>query len=219
MNVLQQFIHARPRLLVGLIAGILVGVFLPPSLPLVTRVLFGWDVTVWLYLILVWLLMAGAEHEQVKAVATREDESAAIVLAIVCVAAVASVVAIVLELSTTKNLALGSSVAHFIFTGMTVLGGWFMIPTIFTLHYAKLYFGDNDKPPALQFPDRDLQPDYWDFLYFSFTIAVASQTSDVALASREMRRAALAQSVLSFFFNASILALSINIAAGLLGPS
>jgi len=63
-----------------------------------------------------------------------------------------------------------------------------------------------------------LEPDYWDFMYFSFTIAVASQTADINLSSSSMRRAVLAQSVLSFFFNASILALSINIAASLIGP-
>ena len=69
--------------------------------------------------------------------------------------------------------------------------------------------------PPLRFPDEQLEPDYWDFLYFSFTIAVASQTADVSIRSRAMRRAVLGQSLLSFFFNTSILALSINIAAGL----
>jgi len=67
------------------------------------------------------------------------------------------------------------------------------------------------------FPDNDAEHDYWDFLYFSFTIAVASQTSDVMVCSREARRTALAQSILSFFFNAAVLGLSVNIAAGLLG--
>jgi transposase-like protein len=69
----------------------------------------------------------------------------------------------------------------------------------------------------LRFPDHKLEPDYWDFLYFSFTIAVASQTSDVVLRSRSIRRAARAQSILSFYFNVAVLGLCINIAAGLLG--
>ena len=69
----------------------------------------------------------------------------------------------------------------------------------------------------MKFPDAELNPDYWDFLYFSFTIAVAAQTSDVVVMSSGMRKAVLAQSVLSFLFNAAIIGLSINIAAGLIG--
>ena len=69
---------------------------------------------------------------------------------------------------------------------------------------------------ALRFPDRNPEPDYWDFLYFAFTIAVASQTADVSLANRSARRSVLAQSILSFYFNMAVLGLSINVAAGLL---
>ncbi|MBS0309160.1 MAG: DUF1345 domain-containing protein, partial [Proteobacteria bacterium] len=68
----------------------------------------------------------------------------------------------------------------------------------------------------LRFPDDEQTPDYWDFLYFSFTIAVAAQTSDVTVNTRSMRKAVLAQSVLSFLFNAAILGMSVNIAAGLM---
>jgi uncharacterized membrane protein len=108
-------------------------------------------------------------------------------------------------------------VSHYIVTGVTLIGAWFLIPTIFTLHYARLYFATDMQETALKFPDHKLDPNYWDFLYFSFTIAVASQTSDVVLRSREIRRAALAQSVLSFYFNLAVLGLCINMAAGLLG--
>jgi uncharacterized membrane protein len=75
-------------------------------------------------------------------------------------------------------------------------------------------------PPArraLRFPDNEQHPDYWDFLYFSFTIAVAAQTSDVIVMTRAMRKTVLAQSILGFIFNAAILGLSINIAAGMVG--
>ena len=101
--------------------------------------------------------------------------------------------------------------------GVTLMGAWFLIPTIFTLHYARLYFKTDAKETALLFPDHELDPNYWDFLYFSFTIAVASQTSDVVLRSTEIRRATLAQSVLSFYFNVAVLGLCVNMAASLLG--
>ena len=88
---------------------------------------------------------------------------------------------------------------------------------VFTLNYASHYY--RHRPPAgLRFPDDDPQfkPNYADFLYFSFTIAVAAQTADVVITSRPMRRLVLLQALLSFGFNTAILALAINIGAGLL---
>jgi uncharacterized membrane protein len=132
-------------------------------------------------------------------------------------ATIASIVAIVMELASAKGTAGSSSAWHYLLTGLTLIGAWFLIPTIFTLHYARLYYDTDAKETALLFPDHKLQPNYWDFLYFSFTIAAASQTSDVVLRSRTIRRAALAQSILSFYFNVAVLGLCVNIAAGLLG--
>jgi uncharacterized membrane protein len=88
---------------------------------------------------------------------------------------------------------------------------------IFSLHYARLFYTWRGKDPALRFADGELNPDYWDFLYFSFTISVAVQTSDVGVATRSLRKVVLAQSLIGFLFNTSILGFSINIAAGLFG--
>jgi uncharacterized membrane protein len=106
---------------------------------------------------------------------------------------------------------------HYAFTAATLTGSWLMVGMIFTTHYAHLYYTAPEHKRPLHFPDEQANPDYWDFLYFSFTIAVAVQTSDVSVQTRSMRKAVLAQSVLSFFFNAAVLGLSINIAAGLIG--
>ena len=160
--------------------------------------------------------MARAHSAQVQELAEREDENATAVLLIITLAAVASLVAIVLELAAAKNLGVKGAALNYSLTAATMFGAWFLIPTIFTLHYARHYYRSGSET-SLKFPDHKLQPDYWDFLYFSFTIAVASQTSDVVLRSRDVRRTALAQSILSFFFNASVIGLCVNIAAGLLG--
>lgn len=207
----------RPRMIIALLIGAALAIFIPAHLPVLVRVLLGWNIALWLYLVLIWIMMARAGAAHVREVAAREDENAVIILTSVCIAAIASIAVIVLELATAKNLGFDSSVLHFVFTGSTVVGSWCLIPTIFTLHYARLYYG-SPNVRTLQFPDAQVEPDYWDFLYFAFTIAVASQTADIGIASSPMRRAVLAQSLLSFFFNASILALSINIAASLLGP-
>jgi uncharacterized membrane protein len=91
-----------------------------------------------------------------------------------------------------------------------------LVPTLFTLNYASLYHG-GAQSGGLDFQDASegFEPDYGDFLYFSFTIAVASQTADVAITNRTMRRLALTQALLSFVFNTTILAFTINMAASL----
>jgi uncharacterized membrane protein len=214
MKLLPTVLRNRPRAVLGLLAGFCVAVLLPSHLSATVRALIGWDSAVWLYLLLIWIQMGTADQTNGQALAEREDENAAAVLVVVSIAAIASIVAIVGELSTAKSLGTHAW-PHYALTGATMLGAWFLIPTMFTLHYARHYYRADE--PVLRFPDKGLKPDYWDFLYFSFTIAVASQTSDVSLCSRAVRRTALAQSVLSFFFNLAVLGLSINIAASLVG--
>lgn len=212
-----QVFRNRPRMLVGLALGVVAALLAPEHTRPVVRVLIGWDAAVWSYLFMIWLHMALADEVGVRETARRDDENAGVVLFVICLATIASIVAIVLELASAKGTAGASTVWHYALTGLTMFGAWFLIPTIFTQHYARLYYDAELKETPLLFPDHALQPDYWDFLYFSFTIAVASQTSDVVLRSRSIRRATLAQSVLSFYFNVAVLGLCVNIAAGLLG--
>ncbi|MFM0341003.1 DUF1345 domain-containing protein [Paraburkholderia fungorum] len=212
-----QVFRNRPRMLVGLAIGVVAALVVPEHTRVMVRVLIGWDAAVWSYLILIWIHMAFADEGRVQEFARRDDENAGVVLFVICVATIASIAAIVLELASAKGTAGASTAWHYLLTGLTLIGAWFMIPTIFTMHYARLYYDPDAKETALLFPDHALQPDYWDFMYFSFTIAVASQTSDVVLRSRSIRRATLAQSILSFYFNVAVLGLCVNIAAGLLG--
>jgi uncharacterized membrane protein len=224
MNLYPQVLRNRPHLVAAMVIGIIAGVLVPSAIKIITRVLIGWNFGVWTYLVAMWVHMALASEDSVRVNARREDENAGTVLFLICAATVASLVAIVLELGTTKSLGLGSKVAHTILTGTTLIGAWFLIPTIFTLHYARLYYGSEPDAPALVFPDNEpraqgkrLSPNYWDFLYFSFTIAVASQTADIGLRGRAARRGVLAQSILSFYFNVAVLGLCVNIAASMVG--
>jgi uncharacterized membrane protein len=217
MHPIHKIIRARPRLSIAIIAGLIVGLVLPGHWHPVTRALAGWNVTVWLYLCLMGWLMMRASHVRVRNIAEQEDKSAAVILSIMSISAVVSLAAIVLELSTLKGLPLSHRLAHYAFTGSTVFGSWFLVATLFTFHYAHLFYRSPAERRALSFPDKEENPDYWDFLYFSFTIAVAAQTSDVSVMSHAMRKTVLAQSVLSFLFNIAIFGLSINIAASLIG--
>jgi len=206
--------RTHPRLTAATVLGVAVGIFAPAA-TLTTKFLLGWNACVWLYLALTFWLVIRAKACDVKRTAEVEDENASMVLFTVCVAALASLAAITLELSGNSKLSSADQAMHYAFTGMTIVGSWLMIGVIFSLHYARLFYNHEGPEPALRFPEGELDPDYWDFLYFSFTLSVAVQTADVAIATREMRKAVLGHSLLGFLFNTAVLGFSINIAAGL----
>lgn len=217
MNAVRRFIRTRPRLSSAVVLGVGVATLIPEHTTMVTRVLAGWNVTVWWYLCLMGWLMAHASHCRVRTIAEKEHRGTVAVLAIMCAGAMASLAAIVLELSAIKSLSLSHKLQHYVLTGGTVLGSWALISVLFTFHYALVFYRAPADQRPLRFPDGEQDPNYWDFLYFSFTIAVAAQTSDVSVMTRSMRKTVLAQSVLSFLFNVAIIGLSINIAASLVG--
>lgn len=207
----------HPRLLLATVVGLLVGFGLAARFELVQCALLGWNAGVWLYLLLIWILMIRADADQVKQFAEREDESATMVLVLVCITAVASLAAIVLQLGSAKELTGGARILHYVSTVATVLGSWLLVGTIFAVHYTKLFYIADDDALPLKFPDETDKPVYWDLLYFSFTISAAVQTSDVQVMTTAMRKVVLAHTVLGFLFNLAILGLSINIAASLIG--
>lgn len=79
------------------------------------------------------------------------------------------------------------------------------------------YFTGKDDTPAgtpMKFPGEK-KADYLDFAYFSFVIGMTFQVSDVEIASRSVRRTALAHGLLAFALNTFVVALTINLVAGL----
>ncbi len=215
--MLSHLIHRRGRLLMAITAGAAVALLTPSTNRVETQILMGWNTTIWLYLLLMAWLMLRATPKQVRQLAEQEDPSAVVVVGLLSVAGLASVAVILLEMAAVAHLPPTDRWLHYVFTGVTLLGSWLFVNTVFTFHYAHLFYRLPVGDIALQFPgNNSADPDFWDFLYFAFTIAVAAQTSDVSIMSRTMRKAVLAQSILSFLFNAAIIGLSINVAAGIL---
>ncbi len=212
----MNFIASRPRLFAALAAAVATAWLMPDQSSPITRALAGWNVGTWIYLALIGVFMLRADHGELRRVATKHAESAAAVLTIVVLAALASVVAIMFELSAAKQPGSRNAVPHTLLALSTVVCSWALLPTLFTLNYASLFYSD-EPGGGLNFPGADatFKPDYSDFAYFSFTIAVAMQTADVSISTRPMRRLVLLQSLLSFVFNTTILAFTINIAASL----
>lgn len=120
-------------------------------------------------------------------------------LGLICVTAVMSLLAVVIELPAIKQLPSDLRQVHIALTALVLVGTWLLIPTAFTMHYAHNYYVNMRQQRVLQFPDRPDEPLCSDFLYFSFTIAVASQTADIAVASYQIRQVVLIQSILKEF--------------------
>ena len=210
MPLLLRIVQIRPRLFISLGIGALVSVVLTvfTDWRTATRLLVGWDIYVGLYLALVAHLMSGAEIERIRARAAVEDEGQFAILMLTVVAALASLGAIFSEL----GIGTGRRPAHVVLAALTILLSWAFIHTIFALHYAHEFY-DEDIGGGLAFPGGETEPDYWDFVYFSFVIGMTSQVSDVGVTHKEIRRTVAAHGVVSFVFNAALLALTVNIAA------
>lgn len=210
-------VHARS--LFSLLFAVLVDTVLPSGLHWAIHVLFIWDAGMICFLGLTWWAMVQATPATMRRLAQQEDAGRVFILGLITAVACISILAIGFMLhdkeSTGKVLVL-----HVGLSILTIVGSWMLVHTIFALHYAHAYYQKHktlqeSKAGGLDFPNES-EPDYWDFLYFSFVIGMTSQVSDVEATSRSMRRLTLGHGVLSFFFNTTILAMSINIIAGLI---
>ncbi len=201
----------------SLVAGAVAAILAPQTIAPVVRALIGWNVAVWAYLALMYWLVARCDSTRMHRLAKQEDNNAVLVLVVMSLGAVLSLVAIVMELSSAKNVSGSDRLFHYVLTASTVIGSWLLVGVVYMFHYAHLFYRAAPEEKPLRFPDNSLRPVYWDFLYFSFTIAVAAQTADISILTTPMRKAVLAQSLLSFLFNAAIIGLTINIVAGGVG--
>jgi uncharacterized membrane protein len=209
---LVRIVRARPRLFVsGAIAVVVIaGLFVVAPWRVPTRLLVGWDIGIALYLVLAFHVMATSTIDHIRQRAAEEDEGQAAILMLTVAAAMASLAAIFALLSTSARN--HRPVASVVLATVTIVLSWAFIHTIFALHYAHEFY-DETAGGGLAFPGDEKEPDYWDFVYFSFIIGMTSQVSDVGITSKLIRRTATAHGVIAFFFNAALLALTINLAA------
>ena len=206
------------RLVYGLLVG-LVACALPLPLGWEFRGLLGWSVGVAVYLTLAWWLCVGFDAQRTRVRAQAQDEPSVVLFLVLLLATMVCVAAITVMMQQSRDL---SGLQRALHIGLSVVAlalSWLFIQTIFTFHYAHRYYHEEklNEPdgPGLQFPGG-LDPDYFDFLYYAHVVGMTSQVSDVQVTSREMRRLTLVHGVLSFGFNMLILALSINVVAGVL---
>jgi uncharacterized membrane protein len=206
----------HPRLWTGLLAGSALFFVLPKQWGILSRVLVCWDAGVALFLLLIFIWMTGQTAAQICTRYAEEDESAPLILIAVTIAALFSLAAIIEPLASMKQVSGAARTAHFALAAVTLVNSWVLVPIMFTTHYADLYYSAREDDRPLHFPSTPM-PVFWDFAYFSFTIAAACQTADVSTLHAGVRKVVIAQTLISFLFNASILGFAINVTAGLIG--
>jgi uncharacterized membrane protein len=216
VGFLGTFAH-RPRLLAG--AVLMVAAYVPLQLGVdireATRLLIAWNVGAWAFLILI-LHMAMDPRREASVFSRPEDENQWVLVVLGIVASLAAMAAIVWELGPVKNMAGWEKTGHLTLVGVTVLSAWTFLQVMFALHYAGVYFvrRKGGYQGGLEFPGTP-QPEWMEFFYQAFVIGCTFASSDVNVSSMRMRRIVVIQGVACFFFNAIILALTINVAANL----
>ena len=193
------------------------------SLSLSTRAILAWDAAALCFLTLIFQMMCACGVQGLQVRAASQDEGRGLVLGLSIFAASAAVAAMGLELSLAKDEHGLVKSLRVILAFATLALSWAFVHVIFALHYAHEYYApdptenlevDDGLRGGLHFPG-DQPPDYWDFLHFAVVIGVASQTADVEFTSRTQRRIGTVHGLVSFVFNTVVLALTVNLMAGL----
>ena len=206
-------LDAKQRLSLALASAVAAFFAQPDLISWHTRLVASWDVGTLVYLGLAWVIIGRATAISTRAHALAQDTSGYIIFLFVVGAAFSSIVAIGFVMATIKGMSFAPKAWHLALTIVALMSSWLLIQTVFTFHYARRYYRDEQKKVprsgGLAFPCDDA-PDYMDFAYYAFVVGMTSQVSDVQVISRVMRRMTLLHAVLAFVFNIAVLALSIN---------
>ena len=204
---------AKTRIMVSAVPGAIAGIVVAFFTFKEAAALIGWDVASVSFLAGVWLTIGHLDPEATQRRATRLDPSRGLADVLVVSACVAVLAAVALALVRAGGTH-GGTKAYLLTLGLvSVFFSWLSVHTIFTLKYARLYYGD--EVGGIDFNERDL-PEYLDFAYLAFTIGMTFQVSDTNLTSKVVRRAALRHALVSYLLGAVIIAVVINIVASLL---
>jgi len=206
----------------GVAAGLVFGIPVAWFAPWQVSALTGWCAGAGTLLLLAWAVMLRSDSERTRSIATSEDETRLTTDLIVLASSVASLVAVAMILakaSKSNGVAVPAMTALGVFS---VVVAWALVHTVYALRYADLYYSDKSKSPgdpkisAIDFNEDD-PPDYRDFAYLAFTIGMTYQVSDTDLKTKDIRRTALKHGLLSYLFGTAVIAVTINIVAGLAG--
>jgi uncharacterized membrane protein len=209
--------HAHGRLLAAVALGVLTALVIPGRLGLAVRLLAAWDVAALVMTTFAWLIILGAGPAETHHHAGTHDPGRRAVGALIILTSGVSLLATAVILRQARTCPLDFRWLFVILCILAVASAWLLTHSAYALRYAHLYYRDDEEGVGgLTFPG-DAPPSYLEFAYFAFTIGMCFQVSDVSVPSRQIRRAVLGHSVLSFLYNTAILATAINLAVGVFG--
>lgn len=173
--------------------------------------LIGWVVTAGVYVVWTWLLLGGMDADRTREYVTREDPTRWIADTVVVSASLASLVGVAYVVAAGSRSGAAAVVAALLGI-LSVSASWFAVHTLFTVHYARLYY--SDEPGGINFHDPE-PPRFSDFAYLAFTVGMTYQVSDTEIGLTSIRSTVLRQALLSYLLGAVVLAVTINLIAGL----
>jgi uncharacterized membrane protein len=213
-------VSSRPRLFTGILVIVVAWALLPSGMPATTRGIVAWDIGVLAFLLLAGHLAVTASPDVMQAEAEAQQEGEWTIFWLTLAVVIVSFAAVSSEFAAIKSGPEDRRGLRIILVAVTLFLSWLVTHVTFALRYAHEFYardlGGPDVDGGLDFPGEK-EPDYLDFLYFSLVLGMTFQVSDVQITSAKLRRVATLHGLLSFLFNTVIVALTVNIAAGLMG--
>lgn len=215
---IRRIIFGHRRSFAALAIVVLVYFLILPVAATRARFIIAWDTGVLSFLLLALQLFLTHDPEQMPALAEAQEDGQWTIFWISLLVSVVSFFVVTTQLADLKDLTGQQRVLRIVFVAATLFLSWLLTHVVFALRYAHEWYDMDDTSQlkrGLDFPGDD-QPDYMDFLYFSLVLGMTFQVSDVQIKARRLRRLASLHGLVSFLYNTIILALTVNIAAGLL---
>lgn len=218
MNMLLKT-HPLHRLLLSLAMAIILHFsIISFHFTAVLHIMVLWDVFALTMVASSWLIIFTRTPQEIRHLAKNEDGSLLYVYTIILTASFASMIAVLMLMITHES----GGISKIVYLPLSIGGlmlSWILVHTTFTFHYARVYYGNDEKDNSqhkggLDFPNEKC-PDYVDFAYYAFVIGMTFQVSDVETRTRKLRRITLFHSLLSFSLNTFVIALTINLIASL----
>jgi uncharacterized membrane protein len=213
-------LDAHQRLFIAAAIAAVAFLLMSGRLRLPLQSILTWNTFAWCIVLFSWVKIVFADVRTSVQTAKLEDAGRMVIFVFVILAALTSLFAVAVLIGEAKGLSKTIVTGHLLLAGATVVSSWVLVHTVFTMHYAHAFYRQSDDDESsmegsgVEFPGEK-EPDFLDFAYFSFVIGMTCQVSDVQISGRGIRRLALVHGLLSFLFNTVILALTINLASGL----
>jgi uncharacterized membrane protein len=219
MVPVRSVIAGHARLFIAIGIGLAALALVPRGFSDRTRAIIAWDIGSAFYLAMVAVLFLRSPPSAMEANAEKQEDGEWTLFWLVVAGATVSFAAILGEFGSMKDAPAGAKELKILLVAATLMLSWLLTQVVFALRYAHEYYSRREGAPSLdkglEFPGEEF-PDYWDFVYFSIVLGMTFQVSDVQITSRKLRRLATLHGLLGFLFNTVIIALTVNLASGLL---